>query len=138
MPTGVYTASIVAFYNEGESTNSRRLKFEIPELETARERKVAAATFQFDDNGNSPFFEQMRRLFPEIFENLEDPRVFDTDCLIGRLIKIQVIQIDMYQREHKHPYSRVVALLPCTCDEVPKRTRRATRRREGKKGGRQS
>ena len=49
---------------------------------------------EFDDNGNSPFFDHMRRLFPEEFENLEDPRVFDTDCLIGKLLKIQVIQID--------------------------------------------
>ena len=137
VPAGVYLVAVTAFYNEGESTHTRRLKFELLELETETERKVAAISFEFDDNGNSPFFDQMRRLFPEEFENLEDPRVFDTDCLIGKLLKIQVIQIDQYQRDHKNPYSKVVALLPFNFDSAPKGRNRSTARRGVKRGKRQ-
>ena len=138
VPAGVHPVAVTAFYNDGESTHTRRLKFELLELETETERKVAAISFEFDDNGNSPFFDQMRRLFPEEFENLEDPRVFDTDCLIGKLLKIQVIQIDQYQRDHKNPYSKVVALLPFKSDSAPKGRNRSTARKGLKRGKRQS
>jgi hypothetical protein len=138
VPEGYHPAAVMSFYNEGGSTNIRRLKFELLELETETERKVAAISFEFDDNGNSPFFDQMRRLFPEEFENLEDPRVFDTDCLIGKLLKIQVIQIDQYQRDHKNPYSKVVALLPFNSDSAPKGRNRSTARKGLKRGKRQS
>ena len=127
--TGVHLGVIEAFYNESESTNIRRLKFELPELETETERKVAAISYEFDEDGKSVFFDQMRRLFPEEFENLEDPRIFDTDSLKGKLLKIQVIQIDQYQRDHKNPYSKVVALLPFNADSAPRSRNRSTARR---------
>ena len=127
--TGVHLGVIKAFYNEGECGNIRRLKFELPELETETERKVAAISFEFDDDGNSPFFDQMRRLFPEEFENLEDPRIFDTDSLKGKVLKVQVVQIDQYQRDHKNPYSKVVALLPFNADSAPRSRNRSTARR---------
>lgn len=131
VPSGTYEAEIRSFYQKGESEDTYRLKFKIPSLETHSEVKVAAVTYHFDSEGNSSFFDDMRKVFGEDLKGVSENGWINRDLLKGKRVIIKVLQEDDNQGEHPDPYSRVTGVFPF----VDQSDERSARKRPHRKGG---
>ena len=131
VPSGTYEAEIRSFYQKGESEDSYRLKFKIPVLETHSEIKVAAITYHFDSEGNSPFFDDMRKVFGEDLRGVSENGWINKELLKGKRVIIKILQEDDNQGEHPDPYSRVIGVFPF----VDQSAEASSQKKHHRKGG---